>query len=115
MLIDGQPVTTGTIRLVPDAGHAATGELDASGRFKLTTYKENDGALPGKFQVEVVAIENKGNQSRSLIPRKYSDMATSGLQTEVKEATKDLKIELTWGGETPEVAQGGVDNGDRVP
>src|ERR1044071_5554060 len=50
--IDGEPVTRGSIKFVPDNGRPSSGQINADGRFTLTCYDGNDGALPGKHRVQ---------------------------------------------------------------
>jgi len=53
---DGQPVTSGRIRFVPQGdstitGKPAQGEVQPDGTFVLTTYDEGDGAVVGRHRV----------------------------------------------------------------
>src|SRR5690606_6709726 len=63
---NGTPVAGATVFLDPKAegnrteiipGRSATGTTDESGRFTLSTYQLNDGALIGTHTVRVVAPE----------------------------------------------------------
>ena len=55
----GKPVDGATVSFAPEGtGRAASGRTDASGKFRLTTLNENDGALPGKYKVSVSKVEN---------------------------------------------------------
>lgn len=49
----GQPVSGAAVTFVPTAsdGKAASGTTDASGVYKLTTFVNGDGALPGSYKV----------------------------------------------------------------
>ncbi|MCI0334120.1 MAG: carboxypeptidase-like regulatory domain-containing protein [Planctomycetes bacterium] len=51
----GQPVSGALVafRSTSAAGKAASGTTDASGEYKLTTFINGDGALPGSYQVTV--------------------------------------------------------------
>ncbi len=83
VLIDGQPLTKGFVRFIPDTGRAASGELDAQGRFELSTFEDRDGALIGRHRVEVIAVENPTAQKvRYLTPIKYRSSDTSGIEFE---------------------------------
>jgi hypothetical protein len=53
VLIDGQPLTTGYIWLEPAEERPAGGAIDAQGRFRLTTYDDNDGCVLGTHKVAV--------------------------------------------------------------
>src|SRR5262245_6811814 len=83
----GQPLAKGSVLLVPDQGQPAAGEIQ-EGHFTLTTYKTDDGAIPGKHKVAVNAIvEEKGKSgestTKSILPAKYSKAETSNLVVEV--------------------------------
>jgi hypothetical protein len=99
VLIDGKPLTTGFIRVCPDHARPAVGQLDAQGRFTLTTFDSNDGCVVGTHRVEVVAYEKTASGVRLLAPEKYKDMATSGLTVNVNGPTDSLLLNLTWEGQ----------------
>jgi hypothetical protein len=106
VLIDGQPLTTGFVRVVPADARAATGAIDQEGRFRLTTFDGEDGCVLGTHQVEIIAKEPQGHTAvKWLTPRKYQDARTSELTITVDEPRDDWKIELTWDGEQPFVEQ----------
>lgn len=95
---------------------SASGTTDASGKFTLKTYvdptKEVTGAMPGDYQVSISKIEKKApmtpeemskiSQSgqmipppKSLIPQKYSEITSSGLNASVKQGdSNNFKFEL---------------------
>jgi hypothetical protein len=98
--IDGQPLTSGYVRFVPQHGRPASGPIDSNGNFKLTTFDDNDGVILGQHQVEVIAVANpSGSVVRYLTPVKYQDASTSGLQFTITQPELALKLELTWDGE----------------
>jgi hypothetical protein len=53
--LDGQPVANAAVVFVPrtPGGREAYGSTDATGTFRLTTTKPDDGALPGKYKVVI--------------------------------------------------------------
>jgi len=57
VVINGRPLTSGTILGAPSDDRPAYGEIDAQGRFTLTTYKDSDGCVAGTHPVTVTAIE----------------------------------------------------------
>jgi hypothetical protein len=99
VLIDGEPLSRGTVKFVPESGRPSFGKIGQDGRFVLTCYDGNDGAIPGKHRVQVSA--NRGISDSKIewfAPRKYADFRTSELQVEVTEPADDLRIELNSGG-----------------
>ncbi len=95
----GQPLEQGTIQFIPDKGRPAAGTI-ANGKFTLTTYKEGDGAIPGKHGISIVstkvaAAKKKGGEpeTTSLIPAKLASAGTSGLIIEIPKAG-DPNIEI---------------------
>jgi hypothetical protein len=100
VMIDGQPLTRGTVKFVPETGRPSFGRIGQDGRFTLTCYDGDDGAIPGKHRVQVSA--NRGISDSKIewfAPRKYADFRTSGLEIEVTDPVDDLRIELSSGGQ----------------
>src|SRR5262245_13773770 len=61
---DGQPLADAVINFLPTSGsHAAFARSDAQGRFQLTTFDSNDGAVPGDYKVAVtrIVVEHEPN------------------------------------------------------
>jgi hypothetical protein len=102
VLIDGQPLEHGFIQVIPEGDRAAMGKLGPGGRFSLTTFEPDDGVVPGKHPVAVIASESLGAASqRWHAPKKYMDPTTSGLSVEVTAPTDALEINLSWDGGAP--------------
>src|SRR5688572_16449451 len=54
----GQPVAEATVIFEPLGNTpAATGTTDAAGRFALTTFDTDDGAVPGEYKVAVRKVQ----------------------------------------------------------
>lgn len=111
----GEPVTGADITFIcEEKERSAFGRTDSQGRFKLTTFSPNDGAVEGKHVVTVVKIEqteaipqpsiddpaydpeavNRAAAApppKSLVPPKYGNAKTS-----------DLFVVVT-AGENPEI------------
>jgi hypothetical protein len=99
--IDGEPLKSGFIRLHAEKDRPATGEI-SNGRFALTTFENNDGAVLGTHKVEVVAFETiSGSQHRWLAPPKYRNPDESKLTATIDGPTDSLAIELSWDGGKP--------------
>lgn len=99
VVIDGQPVPFGTVKFVLKDARASIGSLDREGRFQLSCYEKNDGAMTGTHQVSVHAAEGVDDRTvRWHAPKQYADKNTSGIEVTIDEPTDDLLIELTWSG-----------------
>ncbi len=101
VLLDGKPLTTGTVVTQPATGPAARGEIGSDGRFVLVTRDAGDGAVPGLHRVGVVAFESSDPQnpespSKALVPQKYNNPLNSGLTINVKAGeTNDVTLPLS--------------------
>jgi hypothetical protein len=107
--LDGKPVPGATVLFTPEGGNgrAASALTDEDGNFRLSTYSEGDGALPGQYSVVVTRtrgvpeppamlqpgeekkvighyrdFKNKDRRKSSL-PASYSNEATSPLKCRV--------------------------------
>ncbi len=113
VLIDGEPVVHGNIRVFPQNARAASGQLGPDGRFELTTYDKGDGCVLGTHVVTVNALEPiNANSQRWHAPHKYRDVGTSDLTLEVTEANDAVEIQLTWDGGKPFIERSGDAGGD---
>jgi hypothetical protein len=102
VLIDGKPLSRGSIMVIPDGQRASGGSIGPDGRFTLSCYELNDGVVPGTHRVTVQATEHiSERETRWPTPKKYGNPNTSGLQITVDKPTEDLKIELSWEGKQP--------------
>lgn len=102
VLIDGQPLKYGFVRFIPTGARPSGGKLDADGRFTLTCFEGDDGAVPGKHRVEVAANQTlSATKVRWHAPKKYNDFGTSGLEQEITEPTDAVVIKLSWQGGKP--------------
>lgn len=109
---NGSPVEGASITLVPKAeGEAAYGMTDASGVAQLSTRGENDGAIPGEYQVLISKSETKSAdvkidsnevgampsgadamkqaETRHLVPEKYSAIGTTDLTATIDPSGKN--------------------------
>jgi hypothetical protein len=115
VLVDDVPIEKAQLLFMPvSGGRPAAGVTDASGKFRLTTFEEHDGAIVGEHKVTVTfrrpirvdaEPEAKPGQPlpktypdnwRSPVPEKYSSPATSGLVATVKpDEFNDITLNLT--------------------
>ena len=57
----GEPVEGATVSFLPSAegGQAASGVTDASGQYKLTSFKKDDGAVAGQYKVAIAKYKDE--------------------------------------------------------
>ncbi len=106
VLIDGKPLTVGSIRFLPEDGRPVTSEIMSDGSYDLSessiaTPSRDSGVLPGRYRVAVSALEvlsEEAGKVRWHAPSKYADFLTSGIVVEIDGPQNELLIELTWEG-----------------
>lgn len=104
----GKPLAGAYVSFAPEepGQRAASGSTDASGKYRLTTFTNFDGAVLGKHRVMIRGEEppddpNKAadditlKRGKLLTPRKYTDPATSGLTAEVADKSNVFDFTLT--------------------
>ena len=99
---DGQPLTQGTVSFLPvdKTLRPATGELDAQGRYELSSFRAADGAMPGEYKVVVVSLksgptlENPSQPEVSNIAAIYTKADTTTLSASVPSDVKGCRTEL---------------------
>jgi hypothetical protein len=102
VLIDGKPLTHGSVKFVPTGARPSVAKLDEEGRFTLSCYGDQDGIVPGIHRVSVNGSEYISNNQRKWhAPPKYFRFQTSGLTQEITEETESVEINLTWNGGKP--------------
>lgn len=114
------PLEEASVTFVPQGQNqpGAFGRTDASGRYSLTTYEPDDGAVSGKYFVTVTKYEGGAEPPsagvdesdpnyepppdnprpsagpKSLIPQKYSQIVTSKLEVTVAEGENNFDFSL---------------------
>lgn len=75
---------------------SATGEIDASGKFQLSTNATNDGAYPGKHRVALTPPIPFGDAppAPNVIAAKYQDLKTSDLEMTVDAKATAVTLEV---------------------
>ena len=102
VLIDGEPLTKGTVRVIPQGSRASRGNIGEDGRFVLNCYEAGDGVVVGTHSVAISANEPIGDSGMKWhAPKKYANQRTSGLEITVEKEPKEVKFELTWDGGKP--------------
>jgi hypothetical protein len=102
------PLAWGIIQLDPvEGGPPALGEMQRDGTFRLTTFREFDGAVPGTYRVSFIVYPMDGppalygrtgtraKTKSDFLPVKYTDPQTSGLQVIINQRDNHLEIHLT--------------------
>lgn len=110
----GKPVESGTITFYPRHGRPASGAIQPDGSYRLTTFKEGDGAILGQHKVAILATRVSGgaalksfeeemrgvgsfNTPRKiewLVPERYSRPETTPLTAEVADGPNVLDFNL---------------------
>jgi len=100
--LDGEPLTRGLVVFVPAQGRASTGSLDEQGRYVLTCFDGRDGAMPGRYRVEIapdgVPVEG---EPAWVVPARYSRCSTSELEVDITGPTSAADLDLTSEGPKP--------------
>ena len=102
--LDGQPLTTGNVSFHPEGagGAPANGQIDAQGRYSLSTGTEA-GLAPGNYVAVVVATKDPPQLYDKtgaeippipITPGKYGNTATSDLKFQVKPGKNDIPLAL---------------------
>jgi hypothetical protein len=98
---NGKPIESGTIGFIPGVGRPASGKIK-DGHFTMTTYSENDGAIPGKHRVVVRSTKQIPSPTGGdptityLVPARFSIPGDSFVDVEVPpggSTNLDIKIE----------------------
>ena len=104
VLPDGKPLSGGLVEFQSIGGEGmsvnASGTIGADGSFRLTTYKEDDGAVAGRHRAivrpprEDLDIEDAATAGRPepIIDPRFENYDTSGLEFTVKEGANRFTI-----------------------
>jgi len=86
----GKPVAEAQVSFIPARGRPASGATGTDGRFTLTTFRPNDGALLGEHTVTIAKTVPVAGQEgapyakrQSVIPEKYGNLRKSPLKATV--------------------------------
>jgi hypothetical protein len=101
VLYNKAPIEGATVVFIPEGhNYAATARTDAGGTFKLRTFAESDGAVPGNYKITVRKFEilfppGGGEIEKQLLPAAYCDVTKSGLTATVTDGgAKDIAFDL---------------------
>jgi hypothetical protein len=86
----GSPLAEADVAFTPTGGRPATGRTDAAGRFTLTTFRTNDGAMTGEHIVTVCKHVKKDPNATGayfdylqVTPEKFGRPSESPLRADV--------------------------------
>jgi hypothetical protein len=86
----GQPVDDLIVCLDSGDSHAASGAVGPDGSFRLSTLaRPTNGAPPGKYRAHLINY-----RAGRLLPAKYGDPRTSGLEIEIASDWNHVNIDL---------------------
>lgn len=94
VLMGGKPIAEATVMFNPiPEGNGAIAVTDAEGRYQLTTFVPNDGAMAGDYKVAIVKTVFGNAQSdspmatsgdpKNMLPVRYANGETSGFTATV--------------------------------
>lgn len=119
ILIDGEPVTKGSIQFVPDTGRPFASKIASDGSFRLveaslSSNNLREGITPGKYRIGISSQDMiDEDKVHNHIPLHYADYRKSELEVEVNAPNEDMVIKLTWEGvEQADVSDNGESNND---
>ncbi len=109
----GKPLSKASVNFIsnlPGASRFGTGVTDEQGKFQLTTFTKNDGAIVGDYVVTVTKQDSAEQPTTtmpttmpitktikppvSLVPEKYTNPKTTPLQQSVSLGLNEVEIEL---------------------
>jgi hypothetical protein len=108
VLLDGEPLMAGEVQFFADGGRfMATGPIHRDGTYRLTTFQLEDGAVLGPHKVAVQPPTDDRGSPLLIIPERFQNPETSGLEYEVKPGQNVINIPLDASGDaedSPELA-----------
>jgi hypothetical protein len=110
LTLDGRPVKNALITFVPDnKGPIASARTTPDGRFQLATWSEEDGILPGDYQVCVVKLVGAQDEDPGEpVPTIYSNMFQSPLRCHVPPLEGRISVEMKSDAGTGLIAPPGI-------
>jgi len=95
--LNGKPLDSGEVQFWSDDGPAATGRIETDGKYRLTTFQPDDGAILGGHRIAVKSLQSTLDVSGLVlfaVPEHYQDPQTSGLTANVKPGMNLIDIDL---------------------
>ena len=94
MFITFQPALERVGPADPQPRKGAGGEIKPDGTFELTTLRRGDGVLPGRYKVMIKCLKDYADPDSLIIPKRYADASTSGLEVTIDKTRSDLIFQL---------------------
>ncbi len=108
VLLDGQPLPYGSVMFQPPHGQPARADIRPDGTFTLQSPEGEEGTPVGLNRVRVSSYTTQDPQTqaeakkfdqelplgKSLIPKQYTDFATSGITVDVKPNMAPVELNL---------------------
>jgi hypothetical protein len=100
--LDGKPLGLGLVVFSREGGgNPSNGTIQRDGRYSLRT-SNSAGLTPGKYHISVSALDTPNpppgvrdtTPAKQLVPEKYTNIETSGLEFEVKPGSNTIDIPL---------------------
>jgi hypothetical protein len=100
--LNGEPVTKGFVRFVPEPGKGgrfAEGMIAEDGSYAVAAFKGQAGTLPGEYKVYFASQQNAA-EGESLappldLPKKYLSPETTDLKVTVSDGDNDIPLDLS--------------------
>jgi hypothetical protein len=94
VLYEGKPLEFGTVMFQPPSGQPSQARIRPDGTFTMETFGHGAGAIVGRCRVRITCYESDAPSAdgamseepvtgRMLIPSRYGEYATSGLEVDV--------------------------------
>ncbi|MEO8497827.1 MAG: hypothetical protein ABI614_22400 [Planctomycetota bacterium] len=101
----GAPVGDAVVTFMPTSGRPASGQTDAAGKFTLSTFGNNDGAVLGDHKISITpylkdvpmpeTVEAAAALPKLPFPARYANPDTSTLTAKVDSGANEKNFELT--------------------
>lgn len=110
---NGEPVSGATVTFRSDENRSAIGKTNEQGEYTLNSPQIPGGAAPGNYTITVTKLEQVETESiteehpdygkprppapepKHLLPKKYGQASTSGLEARIEQGANTVPLELT--------------------
>lgn len=102
---NGAPLSDVMVTFVPSNGRPASGPTDAAGKYTLSTFGTDDGAVLGEHKITITSAqadipmpgtpEEAQAAPKAPFPQSYMSVETSTLTATVESGSNEINLELT--------------------